>query len=71
MLFIYTVYGFLVATEQYEPLVWLLYIVYFTGPAALVSITLMLLLNYDTVPAQVIYQPIVQTQYIIPTAKFL
>ena len=43
MLFMYTFAAVIAAESKYEPAVWLVVIVWFTGPAAFVAITFLLL----------------------------
>mmetsp|Transcript_3668 Transcript_3668/g.4490 ORF Transcript_3668/g.4490 Transcript_3668/m.4490 type:complete len:85 (-) Transcript_3668:48-302(-) len=74
MLLIYIVCLLILSDKEFEPLVWLVIIFYFAGPAGLVAVTLLLLMNFDTISealkgkvtkrqlTQVVYLPIGRSQ---------
>ena len=49
MLFIVNIYGFVVADDGLMRAILFAFILFFTGPGTIVGVTLILLLNYDTI----------------------
>ena len=49
MLVILNTYGFLMAVDGLEKAIFFALLIFITGPCAIVSVTLILLLNYDTI----------------------